>query len=294
MVALGGIEILRVEELCVPFFPPGQYLVGLPEGAVERHRAQMQPNFIDPSTGFAIVGFHSWVVKVGNKTILVDGCLGNDKNRPGLPPAHRISTHYLENLSKLGLSVADIDFVFCTHLHVDHVGWNTRLDNGRWIPTFPKARYLFGRLEYEFWQSSLTSGSPQAFQECVIEDSVIPVVEAGQMDLVDDGFQVARNVHIESAYGHSPGHSIMRAKTRGDEAVFCGDVVHHPLQILYPEVNSFACLDAEQSRQTRRRILAECAEHGQHLFPAHFGAPHFGSVSRQGERFDFHPGARTP
>lgn len=286
---LGGLEILRIEEMCVPFNRPEEFLVGLPPDAVEAHRSDLVPHHID-ANGLTMVSFHSWVLRAGGRHILIDACLGNHKNRPGLPPGHQIETPYLANLAAAGLRAEQIDFVFCTHLHVDHVGWNTRLENGRWVPTFPNARYLFSKREFDFWSQSLKTALPQAFQECVIEDSVIPVFEARQAELVQDGFEISPNITVESAPGHSPGHAMVRARTRERQAVFSGDVVHHPLQIFYPEVNSFACLDPAQSRQTRRRVLEECASEGHALFPAHFGAPHVCHVKNHGRGFSYHPG----
>lgn len=287
---LGTLDIIRIEELCVPFSRPEEFLVGLPNDAVDRNREALFPNFIDPASGNMIVSFHSWILRTGRHNILIDACLGNHKNRPGLPPAHQITTPYQANLSAAGLTADQIDFVFCTHLHVDHVGWNTRLENGQWVPTFRNARYLFARKEFEFWSESLNGPPVQAFQEGVIEDSILPVFSARQAELVDDGFEIGRNIVVEAAAGHSPGHAMVRARTAPRQALFCGDVVHHPLQILHPEVNSFACMHPDQSRLTRRRVLNECASDGHVLFPAHFGAPHFGRVTANGERFAFHPG----
>ena len=289
MTQIGGLDILRIEEMYVPFNRPEEFLVGLPEGAVDRHRASLVPNHLSDD-GNLMVSFHSWVLRTGGCNILIDACLGNNKNRPGLPPAHQITTTYLDNLSAAGLTPKQIDFVFCTHLHVDHVGWNTKLENGQWVPTFPNARYLFAKKEFEFWSESLKGSSPQAFQEGVIEDSVIPIFDAKQAEIVDQGFVIDRNISVEAAPGHSPGHAMVRARTKQRQALFSGDVVHHPLQVLYPDVNSFACLDPEQSRQTRRRVLHECASEGHCLFPAHFGAPHFGRIKEDGGGFSFLPG----
>ncbi len=286
---LGGLDILRIEEMCVPFNRPEEFLVGLPDGAVAEHRTAMVPNHIS-ADGNMMVSFHSWVVRTGGCNILIDACLGNHKNRPGLPPAHQITTPYLSNLAAAGLTPRQIDFVFCTHLHVDHVGWNTKLENGQWVPTFPNARYLFSKKEFDFWSEHLKSPLPQAFQEGAIEDSVIPIFDARQAELVEQGFAIDRNITVEAAPGHSPGHAMVRARTGQRQALLSGDVVHHPLQILYPDVNSFACLDPEQSRQTRRRVLRECASEGHILFPAHFGSPHFCRVNEDGDRFSYLPG----
>lgn len=290
MIKIGPIEILRIEELCVPFAPPEHILPDVSSEMVGSNSNWLLPTFIDPVSKNLILSFHSWIVRTGTHTILIDSCLGNHKDRPGLPAAHQLETPYIQNLAKAGLTPSDIDVVFCTHLHIDHVGWNTRLENGAWVPTFPRARYLFSRREYEFWIKTINGRSPQAFQERVLEDSVVPIFAAGQAELVEDGFDVGKSFVVESAPGHSPGHCIARTHSGAGEAVFCGDVLHHPLQILYPEINSFACLDAELARATRLRVLSEAAAGGQLLLPAHFGAPHGGRVTTNGCGFAFHPG----
>jgi glyoxylase-like metal-dependent hydrolase (beta-lactamase superfamily II) len=177
----------------------------------------------------------------------------------------------------------------CTHLHVDHVGWNTKLENGQWVPTFSNARYLFGRKEFEFI-SRLIEAPDAEWDRGYYNDSILPVVEADQMDLVDDGYSLGDRLTLELSPGHTPGHMTIRADGKGQTGLFVGDALHHPLQIHYPEVISRFCTDPVSAVATRRRYLSECADHGHVLLPAHFGPPHFGRISRNGDAFRFHPG----
>jgi glyoxylase-like metal-dependent hydrolase (beta-lactamase superfamily II) len=177
----------------------------------------------------------------------------------------------------------------CTHLHADHVGWNTRLRDGRWVPTFPNARYLFARREYEHWSPDI-GGAEGLGQEGVYEDSILPCVEAGLVTLVDDGYVLDDAPQVEPAPGHPAGNSVVRARDRDKIGLFTGDCMHTPLQIACPEVNSIVCDDPVQARTTRRRILAEAAEYGHLLIPAHFPCPYVGRVSAQGDAFKYHPG----
>jgi glyoxylase-like metal-dependent hydrolase (beta-lactamase superfamily II) len=293
--SIGNLVVDRVEEICKPAVPPLHFLRGLPENALDTHRAWLEPGFLDPASGLLPLSIHSWLVRTSQHVVLIDTCSGNHKSRPGFPPAHNLSLPYLERLAEKGLRPEDIDYVMCTHLHLDHVGWNTRLQDGRWVPTFPKARYLFSRTEYNAFNPATGPGDPNPVNTGTFEDSVLPIAEAGQMQLVDDGYSVDDELTVESAVGHSEGHVVIRAKSGDDEGVFLGDVLHSPLQCCYPDVNTAFCQHPESARQTRRRLLSEAAERGQLLMPAHFPAPHVGRVSIEGEGFRFHPGvARLP
>ena len=159
-------------------------------------------------------------------------------------------------LAAAGVMPGEVDFVMCTHLHVDHVGLNTRLDSGRWVPTFPRAKYLFGRQEFEHWTGE---GAP-AMGRAVIQDSVLPVVEAGLSQLVDDGYCLDDMLTVEPTHGHTAGHVMIRARSGGTTGLFIGDAMHNPIQCCYPDVNSAFCEDPDAARVKRRRILGESAE----------------------------------
>jgi len=176
----------------------------------------------------------------------------------------------------------------CTHLHSDHVGWNTKLVDGRWVPTFPNARYIFSRKEYEHWHPAMGAASFYGEGPAFI-DSVLPCVENGQAELVEDGYAVDDQLIVEAAPGHTPGTCVIRARGAGHDGLFVGDCIHSPLQAIFPDVNSLACELPEQARATRRRLLSDCAEHGHLLLPAHFPPPFAGHVKAMGDAFEYIP-----
>ena len=182
---VGGIEWHRIVESEEPDFEIFFLLPDATEETLAPHRDWLEPRFLDPASNKVVMAMQSYVLRTRHRTILVDSCVGNDKERRFHPPwARRSSSRYLDNLAAIGLAPEDIDFVMCTHLHADHVGWNTRLAGGRWVPTFANARYLFARTEYEHW-IEINKGGKKYSDGC-IDDSVLPVVEAGQAELVAD------------------------------------------------------------------------------------------------------------
>jgi glyoxylase-like metal-dependent hydrolase (beta-lactamase superfamily II) len=171
----------------------------------------------------------------------------------------------------------------CTHLHADHVGWNTVLRDGRWVPTFPNARYLFSRVEYEHWSAH---PDPNPIRRNAFLDSVLPVVEAGRAEMIEDGHEVDGALTVELAPGHTPGNVHIRLASRGSEAVFSGDVIHHPIQVYRPDWSTVACVDPAASAASRRRLLETCSERGALLLPAHFPEPHGARVRAAGDSFE--------
>ncbi len=290
------IRIDRLVESEGPMYPPEMLLPTLPAEALDAERDWLCPRFFDPDAGALVMSVHSFVVRTGRYTVLVDACVGNDKERPDFGDWHHQQSPYLARLAALGLAPEDIDVVFCTHLHPDHVGWNTRLRDGRWIPTFPNARYLFARAEWEQW-SRYADTAPEArpgpypppvsavLADCY-RDSVHPVVAAGLSELVDDGFEIERGLRVELAPGHTPGNAVVALETAGFRGLLSGDVLHHPLQVRYPEASSAFCFDRAASAATRRRILEEAAGAGRVLFPAHFPAPTAARIEPAGAAFE--------
>ena len=176
-------------------------------------------------------------------------------------------------------------------MHVDHVGFNTTLVDGRWVPTFPNARYLFSRADYAYWDPSNPACEHRGDNDLIFTDSIAPVVEAGLHQLIDDGWELDGTLRVQSAAGHTPGHFVVRAASRGERAIFAGDAMHHPIQVAEPHVNSRYCKDPDAARRARREILEACASGGDLLMPAHFGAPHTGRVVTAGDAFAFKPGS---
>jgi glyoxylase-like metal-dependent hydrolase (beta-lactamase superfamily II) len=285
---IGDIRIARVEESCQPAFPPSVMFPDLPAEALERQLPWMAPNYYDPQAGLLVASIHSWVVRTRHHTILIDTCGGNHKERPDFPPLHQLALPWLDRLAAVGVVPEQVDFVMCTHLHLDHVGWNTRLKDGRWVPTFPNAKYLFSRAEYELW-NGMPVGS-RSVNEGVIEDSVLPVVEAGLSRFVADGYTLDDMLTVEATPGHTAGHLMIRATAGSGTGLFTGDIMHNPIQVPYPDINSGFCQDPDQARAVRRRVLHEAAERNAIILPAHFGPPHFGRVRHDGDAFAFIPG----
>jgi glyoxylase-like metal-dependent hydrolase (beta-lactamase superfamily II) len=279
---VGDFEVHRVTEFEGPFIAPEIFFPDFDPEVLRANPDMAGPRLIDPVSGKLVFSFHSFIVKTGHHTILVDSCLGNDKERPTRPQFHRLRTPFLADLANAGVNVGDVDYVMCTHLHWDHVGWNTRLENGHWVPTFPNARYIMARREFEHWQGVQQRGE-ESPHRLAFEDSVLPVVRTGQSVLVDD----EDGLWFESAPGHTPGNVVIHVRSRDDRAVFLGDVVHHQLQLAQPAWSTLACTDRELSRKTRTRLVEEYAERGTRLFPGHFPAPTTGRIVRAGSAYRY-------
>jgi glyoxylase-like metal-dependent hydrolase (beta-lactamase superfamily II) len=276
---IGAFEVRRIVEFEGPSFDPVEFFPDFDPAVVRDNAELLGPRLIDPTSGKLVFSFHSFVVKTGRHTILIDTCLGNDKERPTRPQWHRLRTSYLADLAAAGVKPDEVDYVMCTHLHWDHVGWNTRLADGNWVPTFPKARYIMARREFEHWQEVHRRGDDTPHRTA-FADSVLPVVHTGQSLLVDDDFAMEDGLWFESAPGHTPGNVVIHARSGDAVGLFVGDVLHHPIQLLKPEWSTRACSDMDLSRQTRTRLVEEHAERGTLLLPAHFPTPTTGRIVR--------------
>jgi glyoxylase-like metal-dependent hydrolase (beta-lactamase superfamily II) len=283
---VGDFEVHRLTEFEGPFIAPEVFFPDFDPGVLSAHPDMAGPRLIDPESGKLVFSFQCFIVRTGHHTILIDSCLGNDKERPTRPQFHRLRTPFLADLAEAGVKVEDVDYVMCTHLHWDHVGWNTRLENGRWVPTFPNARYIMARREFEHWHAFQQRGEDSPHR-LAFEDSVLPVVRAGQSVLVDDDYAFEDGLWFESAPGHTPGNVVIHARSGNDRAVFLGDVLHHQLQLAKPEWSTAACSDRELSRRTRTRLIEEYAESGMRLLPAHFPAPTIGRIVRRGDAYRY-------
>ena len=285
---VGSVRITSVKELELPL--PGAAIVpeATPE-ALARHAAWLSPHFVTDDGRLRLL-IQALVVESRGRRIVVDTCVGNDKER-ALPPLHQLNTSFLADLADAGFPRESIDTVVCTHLHVDHVGWNTMKVGGRWLPTFPNARYLVVREEWEHWskQDDKSLGD-------VLGDSVRPVFEAGLVELVPAGYAVTDEVALEPTPGHTPGHHSVRVRSGGHEAVITGDLMHHPAQCAHPEWGSSADVDPERARRTRRAFLEAHAEGDVLVIGTHFAGPHAGRIVRAEGAFRFevagHPAGR--
>ncbi|MGD9942002.1 MAG: MBL fold metallo-hydrolase [Burkholderiaceae bacterium] len=248
----------------------------------------LAPHYLDAQSHLLHLSFRCWIVRTPRHVVLIDSCIGNDKERPGFPPFHRLGSDFLSQLAATGLQPSDIDFVCCTHLHADHCGWNTRRLDGRWVPTFPNAKYLFSRQELDYW----TRQAPGSMgpHEGVYQDSVLPVIEAGLAQVIDGAWDVDDHLRVRPAPGHTAGHYAVHLHDAQAGAVFCGDVVHHPVQIARPEWNSAFCQLPDIAVETRRQLLRQAAEENLLLFPAHFSQSGFGSIHARGDQLQYVPG----
>ncbi len=286
---VGDFRIDRVVEDEGPF---GELSFLLPEVTPElvaRNADWLRPRYVDGQDR-VMMSFHSFVLRTGRHTILIDSCAGNDKERPLRPYWHHQDKPYMAALAAAGVTPEQVDFVFCTHLHADHVGWNTRLQDGRWVPTFPNARYLFARTEYAYWEKehreALARGE-DAPNHGAFGDSVLPVVEAGRAVMVGSDHQIEDGVHLEAAHGHTPGACLLHAKHRGEHAVFIGDAMHTPVQLAQPSLSSRFCVDPAASTRVRESLCHHYADTATTILAGHFPGPTAGRILSHGGAFRF-------
>jgi glyoxylase-like metal-dependent hydrolase (beta-lactamase superfamily II) len=279
--SVDDLTIHRVIEQETTFLPALDLLPGLTPDLLAENTPWMRDAGAIDAEGVLILCFQSYIVKTPHHTILVDSCIGNDKPRP-LRPKWNMKTDntYMRALASAGFSVDEIDFVMCTHLHVDHVGWNTRLQNGRWVPTFPNARYVFGKTEFDYWTEQHGKAEVGPFG-----DSVLPIVEARLAEIVRNDYEIGDHARIVPTPGHTPGHVAFSFGRGKDSAVFSGDLMHSPLQTRYPELSAKFDVDQMQAATTRRNFLERYCDTGTLCCTAHFPSPSVGKIRRKGDGF---------
>ena len=276
----GDATIHRIIEMECGFTPALEFLPNLTKERLAENRSWLAPAALDKDDNLVLC-FQSYVVQIGGKNILVDSCVGNDKDRPARPLWHKKKDDaFMKGLAAANLTPDDIDFVMCTHLHVDHIGWNTKLENGRWVPTFNKARYLFSKTELDYWVEE-NRKTPLA----QIEDSVIPIVEAKACDLVTSDHSLNDLVTLIPTPGHTIDHYAVTIGKGGKDAVFTGDLIHTPLQARYPELTMRVDYDGAQGAATRRKFLETYCDTNTVCCFAHFPSPSKGLVKRWGNGF---------
>jgi glyoxylase-like metal-dependent hydrolase (beta-lactamase superfamily II) len=261
---IGAARITRVLELDTMTLPADLLLEASAEMAA-RH-SWLQPDFATPE-GFLHFNVQAFIVEAGELRIMVDPCLGNHKPRV-TALYNMLNGPFLDRLSDAGFPPENIDVVLCTHLHADHVGWNTRLEGDQWVPTFPNARYLFARTEFEH-----AKVDTMIDQEATYLDSVKPIVDAGLADLVEMDHRICAEVSLVPTPGHTPGHCSIRVVSEGVEALISGDMIHHPIQIAEPDVCTHSCWNKEMTRATRRSLFEETVDTGALLLGSHFPDP---------------------
>jgi len=236
------------------------------------------PHFAD-AEGRLTLSIHALVIETPSQRIVVDTCLGNDKQGRRIPHWNDRQGRFLEDMNAAGFAPETIDTVLCTHLHVDHVGWNTRLVEGQWVATFPNARYLFGRVEYEHW--SRQTAREDMIQ--VLDDSIRPIFDDGLADLVEWDHEISPEVQLIPSTGHTPGHTSVLIESNGERAMITGDFAHHPCQFARPDWATTADVDPDQAVATRRQLLGELAGEPVLVIGTHFSGPTAGHVVADGD-----------
>ena len=284
---VGEVTIDRLVELEGPGYEPTFFFPDATMAGFEGEMGWLLPHFWDSAANTFLRSIQSYVVRTGHHTILVDSCVGQGKERPSTPAWDRLDSTWLDQLIAAGVRPEEIDYVLCTHLHADHIGWNTRLENGSWVPTFPNAKYIFHKDEFRYWEEHGKDWVGSGSLDGGFEDSVLPVMRAGQVALVDNDFAIDDQVTLEPTPGHSPGHVCIDVRSSAGHVVLSGDVVHHPIQIAYPEWNSRFCVDPDQSRASRKKFVDRHADRDTLILPAHFASPAAGRIVANGERCKF-------
>ena len=272
--ALTRVVEWQVDELPVTLFPQ------TPASAWRELAADYTPTFWDGELWR--IAIQTWVIEVDGLTVLVDTGVGNDRDRPAMPPIDHLDTDFLDALRRAGVAPEAVDVVINTHVHSDHVGWNTKRDGDSWVPTFPNARYLIPEADYRFFHPDNAEARPAA--RTVFEDSILPVDEAGQIELWSDDHQISETLRLRPAPGHTPGSSVLWLDA-GRPAVFVGDLTHSPLQLHRPSDPCAFDEDLEAAAVTRKRVLTEATRRRAVVIPAHYPGRGGVTVVARGDSF---------
>lgn len=292
-IELGDVQISRVVEWQAPIAPAAVVFPEAPEHVWRQNQDWLAPHFWDPESTFFKAYMQTWILRSQGRVILVDTGLGNDKERPYMRPWSHLNTGFLDSLKAAGVRPEDVDVVVNTHVHADHVGWNTRLVDGGWVPTFPNAQYLIPKADYEFWNplnGHLKNGSLGGIgaslgNQNMFEDSVLPVHDHGQAVLWEDTYRIDSTLVLESFPGHTPGTSVLSLESGGDRALFVGDLLHTPLQVVEPDAEACLSEDVPAAVRQRRRMLERAADNRSLVLPAHLPGPGAAEVRREGSAF---------
>ena len=300
---IGDATIIKIPEIPLEGADPAVLFPESDAAGLRQAAEGIGPGSRDPATGLLHQSIHSWLVRLPGRVILIDTGTGNGKERPTVPLFHHLDGPFLERLAAAGVRPEEVDLVLLTHLHADHVGWNTRLEGGRWVPTFPRARYVFSGRERAYGDALAAQDGSDATLRAeaglgamthpplagVYEDSVVPVLRAGlAQEILVDGREVAEGFSFLPSPGHSIDHASIRLTSRGSQALFWGDVMHHPVQVARPDWNSIYCEFPEAARRSRRAMMEQAAESGALVLTTHFGESSAGRLTRVGERFTWH------
>ena len=275
---VGAVKVTRVVEMEIPIPPETPIFTQATRDAL-RAIPWLYPNFVNAQDEM-LLSMHALLVEAPGLRLVVDTCVGNDKPRAGMTGPNGLSTNFLEKVAEAGWTRESVDVVICTHMHVDHVGWNTMLQDGKWVPTFPNARYLFGKTEFAHW-----SAEGDAEQQAILADSVQPILDAGLAEFVDMDYRVSPEVYLVPTTGHTPGHVSVMIESGGETAVITGDMTHHPCQLAHPDWSPSFDSDQTAAAVTRAKMFAEWADQPILVIGTHYAAPTAGHVKREGAGF---------
>lgn len=286
MIKIGEFRVDRAVEYEGPFVRPDELFPAYDPSLVDYHRDWLGP--VVDSQGELLISFHSFILRTGRHTILIDACMGNDKERPLRKLGHHRHGDFLTRLKGVDVHPDEVDFVMCTHLHWDHVGWNTRLADGTWVPTFPNAQYVIAQREYAH-RDAMHARGETSMHDLAFADSVQPLVRAERAVLVKDDFALEDGVWLQPFPGHTPGNVVINIQSSGARGVFSGDVLHSPLQLACPQWSSRACDDVALSAKSRLSFIEQHANTNTVIMPAHFLTPSAGWILQHGDAFRFDP-----
>ena len=275
---IGDVEVARIVEINAFEDNMWMLLKDCTAEEVQQHK-WLVPHFCTPA-GMMLISFQCFVLRSRGKSVMIDTCIGSDRKRE-YDVFCNLHTTFLEDLTAAGFPPERIDSVLCTHLHFDHVGWNTKLVNGKWVPTFPQARYLFGKKEFDHWMHLKATGGYHDFEH--LHDSIDPILEAGLADFIGPNHQVTDEVSLFPTPGHTPGHVSVLIKSGGQEAIITGDMMHHPIQLIEPERHANFDMDKAQGARTRREFVDRVADKSILVIGSHFTDPTSGWVVRHGQ-----------
>ena len=283
---IGDVSITSIIERDGPWRRPEDFFLNYDTAAKAADVAKLEPEVFEKSSGKMVITYQTFVIRTGKHVILVDTCTGEDKGYAA--PMDFPKQPWLDGLAAEGLTVADVDYVLCTHLHIDHCGWNTKLVNGEWVPTFPNAKYIFHKGEYAAWEKLAAEGIDKpGGAGGVWKMNCEPVVKAGQAMLVDESFTLDDCIGLILTPGHSPGHVCVDIRSGGKRAIIAGDMMHHQLQCIDPTMSTIFCWDPQQAGQSRKSVFDEVADTDTLLLPIHFPTPTAGRLKTAAKGFDW-------